>query len=256
MADINEQKAMQLIAEAQKKSKGSSGLFGSFFGSGSGKQEEAAELYIRAANMFKMAKKWSAAGTAFCDAAEIHLKMQSKHEAAQNYVDASTSFKKSDPEEAVRTLSKGIEIFTDMGRFTIAAKHHITMAEIYESDIVDLEKAMQNYQKAADYYAGEESKSSANKCLLKVAQYAAQLGQFEKAIEIYEKVAAGAIDSTLMKYSAKEYFFKAMLCHMCIDVLNAQHALKKYEEMFPAFQDAREYKLVSKLLVAMEEEKH
>lgn len=36
------------------------------------------------------------------------------------------------------------------------------------------------------------------------------------------QVAASAIDSTLMKYSAKEYFFKAMLCHMCVDVLNAQ----------------------------------
>lgn len=45
-----------------------------------------------------------------------------------------------------------------------------------------------------------------------------------------------------------------MLCHMCVDVLNAQHALKKYAEMFPAFQDSREYKLLEKLLVAMEEE--
>jgi hypothetical protein len=26
------------------------------------------------------------------------------------------------------------------GRFTMAAKHHITIAEIYESNVVDLEK--------------------------------------------------------------------------------------------------------------------
>lgn len=26
------------------------------------------------------------------------------------------------------------------GRFTIAAKHHITIAEIYESELVDIEK--------------------------------------------------------------------------------------------------------------------
>jgi hypothetical protein len=32
--------------------------------------------------------------------------------------------------------------------------------------------------------------SSANKCLLKVAQYAAQLEQYDKAIEIYEQVGA------------------------------------------------------------------
>lgn len=32
------------------------------------------------------------------------------------------------------------------------------------------------------------SYSSANKCLVKVAQYAAQLEQYEKAITIYEEV--------------------------------------------------------------------
>jgi hypothetical protein len=40
--------------------------------------------------------------------------------------------------------------------------------------------AMQHYQLAADYFRGEESNSAANKCLVKVAQYAAQLDNFEK----------------------------------------------------------------------------
>lgn len=39
-----------------------------------------------------------------------------------------------------------------MGRFTIAAKHHQTIAEMYESDIADLERAMQHYEKSADYF--------------------------------------------------------------------------------------------------------
>lgn len=47
---------------------------------------------------------------------------------------------------------------------------------------------MQHYEQAADYFKGEESLSSANKCLLKVAQYAAQLEQYDKAIQIYEQV--------------------------------------------------------------------
>ena len=49
-------------------------------------------------------------------------------------------------------LSKAIDIYTDMGRFTIAAKHHQTIAELYESDIADLERAMQHYEKSADYF--------------------------------------------------------------------------------------------------------
>lgn len=31
-----------------------------------------------------------------------------------------------------------------------------------------------------------------------------------------------AMDSTLLKYGAKDYFFKAALCHFCVDMLNAK----------------------------------
>lgn len=34
--------------------------------------------------------------------------------------------------------------YTLQGRFTIAAKHHMTIAEIYETDMVDVEKVMCN----------------------------------------------------------------------------------------------------------------
>ncbi|XP_046877654.1 N-ethylmaleimide-sensitive factor attachment protein, beta b isoform X1 [Hypomesus transpacificus] len=140
------------------------------------------------------------------------------------------------------------------GRFTIAAKHHITIAEIFESEMVDVEKAIAHYEQAADYYKGEESNSSANKCLLKVAAYSAQMEQYQRAIEIYEQVGSSTMDNPLLKYSAKEYFFKASLCHFIVDELNAKLAVEKYEEMFPAFSDSRECKLLKKLLEAHEEQ--
>ena len=74
---------------------------------------------------------------------------------------------------------------------------------------------------------------------MQVAEYAAKLEQYERAIQIYEKVAADALESSLLKYSAKEHFFRASLCHLCIDALNAQHAVAKYEETYPAFGDSR-----------------
>lgn len=96
------------------------------------------------------------------------------------YVDASNSFKKVDASKSVQCLEKTIELYQDMGRFTTAAKHHISLAEIYESDLVDFEKAILHYQTAADYYQGEESKVSANRCLLKVAHYSALNENFQK----------------------------------------------------------------------------
>lgn len=62
---------------------------------GSSKFEEAVECYQRAANMFKMAKNWSSAGSAFYEAAELHAKAGNRHDAATNYVDAANCFKKS-----------------------------------------------------------------------------------------------------------------------------------------------------------------
>lgn len=250
MAD-SEQKANQLFEEAKKKSNGGSGGFMGLFGGGN-RVDDAIELYIKSANMYKMAKKWPFAGKAFVEAANLYLKQGNKHDASNSFVDAGISYKKSDAQEAINCFMKAIEIMTDMGRFSTAAKHHMTVAEMYETDIVDLEKAITHFEQAADYFRGEESITSANRCLLNVARYAAQLEQYQKAIDIYEQVGKTCIESTLLKYSAKEHFFRAALCHMCVDQLNAQIALNKYDEMFPAFSDSREYKLCKKLLEKLE----
>ncbi|XP_046387446.1 alpha-soluble NSF attachment protein [Ischnura elegans] len=263
MAD-NEHKAMQLMAEAEKKLHSSKGFFGSLFG-GSAKVEDAIECYQRAANTFKMGKKWAAAGNAFCEAAALHAKAGSRHDAATSYVDAANCYKKSDPNDAVTCLLKAIEIYTDMGRFTLAAKHHQSIAELYEGgdcgagggtggNNADLDRAISHYEQAADYFRGEESNSSANKCLLKVAQYAAQLEKYEKAVQIYEQVASSSLENSLLKYSAREYFFRAALCHLCIDLVNAQQAVQRYQDLYPAFQDSRECKLLKVLMDHMEEE--
>ncbi|KAL3873304.1 hypothetical protein ACJMK2_036440 [Sinanodonta woodiana] len=252
MAD-QEQKGNEYMAEAEKKLKSSQGFFNSLFG-GSSKIEDAAELFVRAANAYKMAKKWPAAGDAFCRAATLQLQLNSRHDAATQYVDAGNAYRKADPQEAVNCMLKAVEIYTDMGRFTIAAKHHMTIAEIYETDLADIEKAITSYEQAADYYKGEESKSSANKCLLKVAQFSAQLERYDKAVEIYEEVAVSCMDNSLLKYSAKDHFFRAAICHMCIDTLNGQQAIQKYEDMFPQFADDRCCKLLKSLIAALEEE--
>lgn len=123
--------------------------------------------------------------------------------------------------EAISCLLKAIEIYTDMGRFTMAAKHHQSIAEIYESEAVDLERAVHHYEQAADYFRGEESNSSANKCLLKVAQYAAQLENYDKAIQIYEQVTCRDIHIgnklLIMKRSKHGYVKKQINVHCYCD---------------------------------------
>ena len=255
MGSKEEQEAMKLLQEAEKKarSSGKGGFMGGMFSGGSSKTDDAIELYQRAANQFKMAKKWGSAGNAFVEAAKLAITGENRHGAATNFLDAANCFKKVDGNESVNCLSKACDIHTEMGKFSMAAKRHIEIAEIFEGDLKDLDKAIFHYQKAADYYTGEESTSHANKCLLKVAEYASQKEDYDKAIKIYEEIAVKNAENNLLRHSAREYFFKALCCRLIVDAIGCEASMKRYVEMYPAFQDAREYKLIGQLVRAIEE---
>lgn len=245
----HEKKAKDLLSQGDKKLHSVGGLFGSLVG-GSSKIDDAVELYTKAGNAFKMAKNWNAAGDAFCKAAALETKCKSNHNAASQYVEAANCYRKTNPSEAVKILLKAIEIYTDMGKFRIAAKHHVTTAEIFEKEDVNIPKAIMHYEKAADYYKGEESSCSANKCLVKVAQFAAEAEQYGKAIAIYEQIAISGMDNRLLRYGAKDYYFRAALCRLCMDVQDASIAVRRYEDMFPAFGDSRECNFLKQLIAA------
>ncbi|ESO00943.1 hypothetical protein HELRODRAFT_113060 [Helobdella robusta] len=250
--DDSEKKAMEMMAQAEKKLKSSSGFLGSLMG-GNSKVEDAAELYTKAGHSFKMAKKWGDAGNAYSKAAGIHQRLGNKLETASHFIDCGNCFKKVDRKEAVNYLLKAIEVYVDMGRFTIAAKHHMEIAELYEQEPVDIKEAMEYYQRAADFYQGEESNSSANRCLLKVAQYASELEMYDKAATIYENIGTSSMDNPLLRHGAKDHFFRAVVCRLCQDVQDAENALVKYSDICTVFGDSREVKLTKALLAAIEE---
>ncbi|CAG9532463.1 unnamed protein product [Cercopithifilaria johnstoni] len=209
---------------------------------------------FEAGNLFKISKSWKEAGDAFVRSAEIHAAATDrKHDAASNYAEAANCYRKVNPQQAIDCLMKTAETYTDMGRFNMAAKYHCTMAEIFESEAPDMAQAMTHYQEAADFYKGEESRSSATKCMIKVAQYAAQLEDYKRAIKIFEEVATWEANHPTLKYAAKNHFFQALLCHLCSDLLDTQNALKRYEEISPSFVDSREYKLVNELISCLED---
>jgi alpha-soluble NSF attachment protein len=154
-------------------------------------------------------------------------------------------------------MTRGIEIFTEMGKFSIAAKHHMTIAEMYEAEEPaqqNLEGALKHYETAADYYRGEEAQSSANKCLQKAALIYGTVEKYDKAAKIFEDLGRAAAENNLLRYGAKDHFFKAAVCHLCLDLLSAQQVTERYESLFPAFSDSRECKLLKKLMEAREKE--
>nr|CAH7740208.1 unnamed protein product [Callosobruchus chinensis] len=222
----NEQKAQQLIAEAEKKVS-SKGFFGSLFG-GSSRIEDAVECYQRAANLFKMAKNWQAAGSAFCEAANLHARSGVRHDAATNYVDAANCYKKADINEAIKCLLKAVDCQTELGRFITAGKLHKTIAELYENDAIDYENAVIHYEEAALYFWSEDSHVLANQCMLKIAHYAVYYENYEKGIFVYKELFKLALKNNVLLYNPTTYIFRAALCHLMRSVESTRHELEGY----------------------------
>lgn len=96
--------------------------------------------------------------------------------------------------------------------------------------------------------------SLANKLWLKVADIAALDGDYQKAIDNFERVATQSINSNLMRYSVKEYFLKAGICHLATeDMILTNRALEKYREMDPTFAGQREHQLLVDLMQTIED---
>ena len=48
-----------------------------------------------------------------------------------------------------------------------------------------------------------------------VAQFSAEVDQYETAVEIYEDIAKTSLENNLLKYSAKGYLLNAGICRLC-----------------------------------------
>jgi len=242
-----------LLQKAQKAEAGAGGGF-ALFGGRQEKWEGAAELYSQAANAFRMSKQNKEAGQAFEKAANIQTnKLNEPDDAANTLTEAFKIYRKTDPLDAARCLDVAINHYTTKGNFRRAATHKQNLAEVYETEIGDPKKAMESYELAASWFESDNAEALANKLYLKVADLAAIEGDYYKAIEHFDKVSASSVSNNLMKWSVKDYFLKAGLCHLAVgDQVATSRALEKYRDMDPTFPSTREHQLLVDLYEAVE----
>jgi alpha-soluble NSF attachment protein len=224
---------------------------------GGDKHEDALELYEKAANLYKMTKNWEEAGRTFLKTVPCHIKLGSTFEAANAYQNAANCFKKSNKPEAIQALKNAIQILTDMGRFASAAKLEKELGELLEEE-QDFESAIQHMQTAADYFDGENQKSSANQCIVKIAHLYGTVEKFDEAIENFEKAARNCVDDRLLKWGAKEYFFKAAACRLAKmkdpeeEISSVKEKIEEYKDEDVHFGSSYEYKCIENMIPAIE----
>jgi len=226
--------------------------------SNTAKFEAAMELYDKAAAQFKIQKQWDEAGEAYVKMAECAEKIGNESEAVTAYTNAGKAYKNGNTKEAIRIFRIAAEMRMAANAFQQAAKIHQEIAGIEEKNL-NLKGAIRSYNDSADCFHAEGSLPSENSALLKVAELSATEEDYQRAILVYEKVAAASLDSSLLKYSAKDYFFKAALCQMVVcaredDMKTLEQKLDKYKDLHPAFEGDRTCKLIEGCMKAFEDD--
>ena len=237
------------LKDAQKLVKSAESMLeekGWFVFKSSPKYQEASDLFVKAGNIYKTSKDFNGAGTCFLRAAECDNLSGEPDEGARKLVIAAGCFKKTDPAQAVEILQKAVGLFLRAGRFHVAATHEKEIAEIYETQLEDLENALVFYERAAERYSGEDSLATAQKYHLKTAELSAITGNYSKAIEIYEETARASASNPMLKYSVKEYLLRAGISHLCNnDIVGARKAIETYSQIDHSFLGTRESKLLT-----------
>jgi alpha-soluble NSF attachment protein len=243
-----------LLQKADKAAQGAGGGF-SLFGGRAEKYENAVDLYTQAANAFRMQKQGKEAGNAFEKAAAIQKQyLNEPDDAANTLTEAFKSYRKTDPEDAARVLDQAIAHYTMKGNFRRSATHKQNLGELFEVELGDNKRAMESYETAAGWFESDNAEALSNKLFLKVADLAALEGDYYKAIENYERVAKSSINNNLMKYSVKDYLFKAGMCHLATnDLVGTNRAMESYRDMDNLFASAREHMLLMDLIEAVEQ---
>jgi len=226
------------------------------------KYEDAAELFERAANAYKVGSLFAEAGKAYKDAAAIHQKnLKNMGEASKCLTNSGSCYKKVSPIDAVEVYRSAVSILCDAGRLTQAAKLSKEIGEIFENEISETQNenvtlAIESYEQAAELFGMEDSKSQASQCLAKVAELcsaALEPPELLRAAQIYDEMGTNCLDSNLLKYNAKSYFLQCVMCHLANgDAIASAQALQKFNNMDFTFQESREGKFGAQLVECVE----
>jgi tetratricopeptide (TPR) repeat protein len=112
------------------------------------------------------------AGQAFEKAASIQTQnLNEPDDAANNLQEAFKVYRKTDPEDAARVLSSAIQHYVLRGNLRRAATQQQYLAELYEVELGDMKKALEAYEKAAEWFEGDNAEAYVSHYLFDVCEF-------------------------------------------------------------------------------------
>jgi len=241
----------QFTAEAEKALNRTT-LFG--FGKAQ-KYEDAADLFTKAGNAYKLSSEYTLAGQAFLRAADCHMKNESgKNDMINSITEAGNCFKMSgDLSKAAEAYSQAIMSYEDSQRYGQCAKYQKEIAEMYETG-GDFDSAIACYQKAAHYFVTDNKKSNANQLNLKLAVLiTTHTDKYIDGANVFENIGLESLESRLGQFSAKGYFFQCLLCHLAAgDNVQVRNKIDYFKNKDHSFATCRECTFIEKIVESLE----
>jgi len=205
IANVNTNTADEYIRNAER-------LKNSWF-SRSSKILRAGELYKKAGLIYKLSKKWMEAGDAYFQAAICYNK-QNPIEAITLYIDSSNCYRDYSSTGAIFALNKAVELCKENGRFKTAAKHQMAIGEIYESSMNDIQNAISSYEVAIELLNNEMDETKQLECYEKIGIFYSELEQYDRAVDVFYKVANMSEKLNKPWYSPDKYILNIGLCKL------------------------------------------
>ncbi|ORX55991.1 TPR-like protein [Piromyces finnis] len=218
---------------------------------------KAGELYKKAGLIYKLSKKWMEAGDAYFQAANCFNK-RNPIEAITLYIDSSNCYRDYSSNDAIYALHNAIELCKENGRFRTAAKHQITIGEIYESNLNDIQNAIKSYELAVELLNNEMDETKQLECYIKLGVFYSELEQYEKAIDIFLKVANISKKLNKSWYPTDKYILNAGLCQLIQNLKNdilpnkLKNILRFCLKFNENFKNSKEYTFLKKLIFSIE----
>lgn len=236
-----EQKALEWIAKGDKAMKKS------FMSKP--EPEIAADYYEKAANMYKLGKKWDLAGEIFEKSALCYISSKNNISSARQYQSASLAYKLGNNfEKSIEALKLASNIYVEESQMSLAGKSMRDLSELQENS-ADLEGALESLTSAIEYLESANEPLTASGLKPRAAVLAAESGQFQLAANLYEESASKATISQ----SVIDFYFRAILCHLRSgDTVEASKSLERIGGKSSEFALSAEFIFIDSVIKAID----
>jgi alpha-soluble NSF attachment protein len=242
------EEAKELLAEADRlrdKAGKSSGLLSFLRGEGGGARreeqaEQAAEGYVRAANLLKGAELWRDAAAAFLQAAQVDEELlKDGEEGARKRVQAASCLRKVDAAGAAEQYQRAADVYARAGRFHMSATHLKDVGEVWEAGQQWREAAVA-FGQAARRFAGEDAPALAQGCRARSAAAHSWAGNFAQAAADYQELADDCASDALRRFNQRDFLFRGLLCLLAAgDLVATERHLAHLESLDKGGRDGQ-----------------